>query len=57
MNHVTNVRNEKTSVSDHLLSQPPLTVAQVNLALIATVFLPLTFFATIFGMNFQEDGG
>mmetsp|Transcript_14313 Transcript_14313/g.14962 ORF Transcript_14313/g.14962 Transcript_14313/m.14962 type:complete len:318 (+) Transcript_14313:495-1448(+) len=42
MGHVTAVRNEKTSV---------------DLALVATVFLPLTFFAGVFGMNFQEDGG
>ena len=27
------------------------------LNLVATVFLPLTFFAGVFGMNFQVDGG
>lgn len=29
----------------------------IVLSLVATVFLPLTFFAGVFGMNFQEDGG
>ena len=30
---------------------------QTNLALIGTVFLPMTFLAGVYGMNFQEDGG
>ena len=29
----------------------------IDLALIATVFLPLTFIASVYGMNFQVDGG
>jgi len=29
----------------------------IVLSLIATIFLPLTFLAGVFGMNFQEDGG
>lgn len=28
-----------------------------NLNLVATIFLPLTFWAGVFGMNFQVDGG
>eukprot|EP00602_Paraphysomonas_sp_CaronLab_P004253 CAMPEP_0185028282 /NCGR_PEP_ID=MMETSP1103-20130426/13937_1 /TAXON_ID=36769 /ORGANISM="Paraphysomonas bandaiensis, Strain Caron Lab Isolate" /LENGTH=633 /DNA_ID=CAMNT_0027562657 /DNA_START=9 /DNA_END=1910 /DNA_ORIENTATION=- len=42
MSHVTSIRSEYT---------------QTNLALIGTVFLPMTFLAGVYGMNFQEDGG
>lgn len=58
MSNVTAVRSEKTSVSPFLLPPPlPHLKLQINFTLIATVFLPLTFFAGIFGMNFQVDGG
>jgi hypothetical protein len=28
-----------------------------NLNLVATIFLPITFWAGVFGMNFEVDGG
>ena len=42
MGHISAIRAEKVST---------------NLSLIATVFLPVTFLASAFGMNFEEDGG
>ena len=42
MGHISAIRAEKVST---------------NLSLIATVFLPITFLASAFGMNFEEDGG
>lgn len=29
----------------------------MNLNLVATIFLPLTFWAGVFGMNFEKDAG
>jgi hypothetical protein len=54
---------ESTSVRSPLprhtlpLTPPPCLVNQKNLGLVATVFLPLTFLAGVFGMNFQQHGG
>ena len=46
-------------LSSSLEHQMGLTSEQQSrfLNLVATVFLPLTFFAGVFGMNFQVDGG
>ena len=41
MGHISAIRAEKVST---------------NLSLIATVFLPVTFLASAFGMNFEEHG-
>ena len=41
MGHISTIRAEKVST---------------NLSLIATVFLPITFLASAFGMNFEKNG-